>query len=168
MKNNFFEKDIKNSVEYGWRKNTVKGLLIIWAVVAAVLLFAVLIASVGDMQYIGLSLEIWLIVVGIYGAALLPFVAFYGYKMLYLLKHYEQFDSYEVVLDKVSTSYMYRGAVYYTVTVDVDGVSRWVDTNACFSGGVFAKFPLDEYNNKKVVGLYDSQMDKFYIIKKVS
>ena len=31
---------------------------------------------------------------------------------------------------------------------------------------MFAKFTLEDYNNKRVIGLYDSQMDKFYIIRK--
>ena len=55
-----------------------------------------------------------------------------------------------------------------TVTINDEGSTRQVSTNAYFSSGMFAKFTLEDYNNKKVIGLYDSQMDKFYIIKKVS
>ena len=70
-------------------------------------------------------------------------------------------------LDNISTSYAYRGAVYYTVTVNDEGTIRKVRTNPYFSSGTLAKFTLEDYNNKMVIGLYDSQMDKFYIIKKV-
>ena len=52
--------------------------------------------------------------------------------------------------------------------INDEGVTRQVSTNAYFSSSMFAKFTLEDYNNKKVVGLYDSQMDKFYIIKKLS
>lgn len=167
MKNSFTKEDIKNSVEYQWRKNAATWLFVIWAVIAVVMLFATLVMSFDDIKYIGMSFQIWLIVTAIYSAVLLPFVAFYFYKMIYLLKHYEQFNSYEVMLDNVSTSYAYRGAVYYTVTVNDEGVTRQVTTNPYFSSGIFAKFTLEDYKNKRVIGLYDSQMDKFYIIKKI-
>ena len=167
MKNNCTKEDIKNSVEYQWRKNSIAWLLGIWAVISVVMLFATLAGSLGDIKYIGLSLRIWLIVMAIYSTALLPFVVFYCYKMIYLLKHYTEFNSYEVVLDRVCTSYAYKGAVYYTVIVNDSGASIQVSTNPYFSSGIFARFTLEDYNNERVVGLYDSQMDKFYIIRKV-
>ena len=166
MRNNFTKEDIKNSVEYGWRKTSFCLLLGIWAVIAVVMLFGVLIIGFDDIKP-AMGLQVWLIVMSIYSLIYLPFVAFYGYKMLYILKHYTEFNSYEVMLDNVSTSQMYRGAVYYTVTINDEGVTRQVGTNAYFSSSTFAKFTLEDYNNKKVIGLYDSQMDKFYIIKKV-
>ena len=158
---------MKNSVEYGWRKSSLCWLLGVWAVIAVMMLFATLIGSLGDIKYIGLSLKIWLIVTAIYSAIFLPFVAFYGYKMHYILKHYTEFHAYEVMLDNVSTSYAYRGAVYYTVTVNEDGCTIQVATNPYFSSSLFARFPLEEFNNKRVIGLYDSQMEKFYIVKKI-
>jgi len=168
MKNNFTKDDIKNSVEYGWRKTSFCWLLGIWTVIAVVMLFATFIPGLGDIDYIDISFKIWLTITLVYSALFLPFVAYYGYKMLYILKHYAEFNSYEVMLDNVSTSYAYRGAVYYTVRINDEGVTRQVSTNAYFSSSIFAKFTLEDYNNKKVIGLYDSQMDKFYIIKKVS
>ena len=167
MKNSFTKDDIKNSVEYGWRKNTVTWLVGVSAVIYAVMFFAMLIPALSDIRHIGLSLRIWLTIAAFYTVMLLPFVAFYIYKMVYLLEHYTEFNSHEVMLDNISTSYAYRGAVYYTVTINYDGVARQVNTNPYFSSGFFAKFVLEDYNNKKVVGLYDSQMDKFYIVKKV-
>lgn len=167
MKNNFTKEDIKSSIEYGWRKASVKWLLAIWAFIAVVMLFGILIIGINDTKYISLSFQIWLIVMAIYGVILLPFLTFYCYKMLYILKHYTEFNSYEVMLNDVSTSQMYRGAVYYTVTINDEGLTRKVSTNAYFSSSIFAKFTLEDYNNKKVIGLYDSEIDKFYIIKKV-
>ncbi len=167
MKNNFTKEDIKNSIEYQWRKISFCWLIGIWAVITVVMLLGTLIMSLDDIKYIGLSLQIWLIATAIYSVILLPFVAYYGYKMLYILKHYTEFNSYEVMLDNVSTSYAYRGAVYYTVTVNDEGVTRQVSTNPYFSSSILAKFTLEDYNNKKVIGLYDNEMDKFYIIKKI-
>ena len=88
--------------------------------------------------------------------------------MRYLLKHYNKFNAYEVVLDNVSTSYWYRGNIYYTVSIIDNGRRVGADTNPCFSNMVFSKFEPKDFNNKKVVGLYDSQMEKFYIIKRVT
>ena len=166
MKNDFTKEHIKNSVEYGWRKTSFCWLLGIWAVIAVVMLFGVLRIGFDDIQP-GMGLQVWLIVVSIYSVIYLPFVAYYGYKMLYILKHYTEFNSYLVMLDNVSTSQMYRGAVYYTVTINDEGVTKQVSTNAYFSSGMFAKYPLEDYNNKQVIGLYDSQMDRFYIIKRI-
>ena len=166
MKNNFTKEDIKNSVEYQWRKTSFCWLLVIWAVIAVVMLFSVLIIGFNNIKA-GMGLQVWLIVMAIYSAIYLPFVAYYGYKMLYILKRYTEFNSYEVMLDNVSTSYTYRGAVYYTVVINCEGETRQVCTNAYFSSSIFAKFTLEDYNNKKVLGLYDDQRGKFYIVKKV-
>ena len=166
MENTFTKEDMKNSIEYRWRKTSFCWLLGIWAVIAVVMLIGVLIIGFDDIEA-GMGLQVWLIVMGIYSAIYLPFVAYYGYKMLYILNHYAEFHSYEVMLDNVSTSFAYRGAVYYTVAINDDGVTRQVSTNAYFSSGMFAKFPLEEYNNQKVIGLYDANLDKFYIIRKM-
>ena len=103
MKNDFTKEDIKNSVEYGWRKTSFCLLLGIWAIIAVVMLFGVLIIGFDDIKP-GMGLQVWLIVMSIYSVIYLPFVAYYGYKMLYILKHYAEFNSYEVMLDNVSTS----------------------------------------------------------------
>ncbi len=168
MVNSLTKEDIKNSVEYRWRKTSLLWVLGIWAVITVVMFLAVVLTSLDDMKYITLSLEVWLIVTAIYSVIFLPFIAYYVYKMLYILKHYKQFNLYEVMLDNVSTSYAYRGAVYYTVTIYDDGTTNHVCTNPYFSSRIFATFILEEYNNKKVIGLYDSNLDKFYIIKKVN
>ncbi|MDE6656029.1 MAG: hypothetical protein K2J85_03460, partial [Anaeroplasmataceae bacterium] len=44
----------------------------------------------------------------------LPFIIYDYYDYKKILKLSEQAESYEVVLDHPSTSYFYRGAVYYT------------------------------------------------------
>ena len=46
--------------------------------------------------------------------------------------------------------------------------TKTVDTNPYFSSSVFSKFSPEEYNNKKVIGLYDDNLEKFYIIKKIN
>lgn len=118
-----------------------------------------------EKEYIAAYVEVWLSCIGIYSVVFMPFAIFYIYKMIYLLKHYQQFKLYEVVLDNVSTSYVYKGAVYYTVSICDGDTTKRVCTNPYFSSNIFSTFTLDEYNNKKVIGLYDDILDKFYIIK---
>ena len=163
----FSKEDIKNSLEYQWRKISLKWVVGLWAATAILIFFGTLIISLDDIQHIGMTIKICLIVIAVYSLIYLPFVMYYIYKMIYFLKYYEEFNFYEVMLDDVSTSWAYRGAVYYTVTINDDGMIRKVTTNPYFSSGLFAKFPVEDFNNKKVIGLYDKLMDKFYIIKKI-
>lgn len=168
MKNYLTKEEIKKSIEYRWRKTSLFWLVGIWVITTVVMFFALVLSSLGEMKYITLYLEVWLIVAAIYSALFLPFVAYYGYKMLYLLKHFKKFSLYEVILDNVSTSHVYRGAVYYTVIINVDGALKQVCTNPYFSSRISSNFAIEDYNKKKVIGLYDSQLDKFYIIEKVN
>ena len=84
--------------------------------------------------------------------------------MRYLLKNFENMQIYEVKLDNISTSYMYRGAVYYTVTIN----HKKVDTNPIFSSSFFSKHLLEDYNNKTVIGLFGETLNKFYVIRKIN
>lgn len=168
MINNLAKEDIKNSVEFRWRKSQLLWLLGILTIIAVVMFLVLVLTSLDDLKQFTLMIKCWLIVVATYSILLFPLVLYYAYKMMYILKHYKQFDLYEVVLDNVSTSYAYRGAVYYTVTIYENKTAKRVCTNPYFASRVFANFALEEYNNKKVIGLYDNNLDKFYIIKKVN
>ena len=87
--------------------------------------------------------------------------------MRYLLKNYKRFNAYETVLDNVSTSYWYSGAIYYTAIINGNGLSKKVRTNPCFSSHFVSKFKPEDFNNKKVVGLLDEDTGRFYVIKKI-
>ena len=171
MINDFTVDDIKNSVEYQWRKRQIK--LLLWSCLITgaftFILFIVVftVSSNYDAKFIGLGIIIWLVTMAIYGLILLPCCLFYYGKMKYLLNNYKKFNSYETVLDSVSTSYMYRGALYYTVIINYNGLSQKVRTNPCFSSHFTSKFTPEDFNNKKVVGLLDEDVSKFYIIKRV-
>lgn len=171
MKNDLTKKEIKNSVEYQWRKHSLQLLLFIWGIIAIVtfvVFFGRLIVNVGDLESMWLCFQVWLLVTLLYSVLLfLPGVAFYYYKMMYLRGHYGEWDRYEVTLDKVSVSMTHRGAAYYTVSLCDEGVTRQVRTNPCFSSGIFASFVIEDYHNKKVIGLYDRKADKLYIVKKI-
>ena len=156
--------DILNSVEYQWRKHQLVLYFYIWLIISIISIFIPLTLAITNLEYIVIIMLSWLgfiiFMLLIFG----PFMLYSYSKMRYLLKNYENMQIYEVKLDNISTSYMYRGAVYYTVTIN----NSKVDTNPIFSSSFFSKHLLEDYNNKTVIGLFDEVLNKFYIIKKVS
>ena len=158
------KEDILNSVEYQWRKHQLVLYFYIWLIISIITIFIPLAIAITDLEYIVIIMLSWL---GFIIFILIIFGSFMHYsysKMRYLLKNYENMQIYEVKLDNISTSYMYRGAVYYTVTIN----DKKVETNPIFSSSIFSKHLLEDYNNKTVIGLFDEALNKFYIIKKVS
>ena len=161
MDNIFTVEQIKNSVEYKWRMFTVKGSLICWLFMSVVSFFLCLV----NFKFEDL-LWVWLIFVGVFGLILVPIGLYYYFKARYIVKNYKKFDVYEVKLDRVNNSFMYRGASYYTVEIVHNNLRKCVDTNPYFQTH-FGIFHLDDYNNQKVVGLYDPDNEEFYIVNKV-
>ena len=169
MKNDFTIDEIKNSVEYQWRKHEIKQSWILWLVIAC-LTFSipiVLIIINFDLKSLVIGVVAWLSLICLLGLAYLFLSLYYYSKMRYLLKNYQKFSSHEVVLDKPSSSFVYKSSIYYMVTVNDEGFPKKVDTNPYFSSFFTSKFTFEDFNNKKVVGLYDDTMDRFYIVKRV-
>lgn len=167
MKNDFTVNEIKQSVEYQWRNSQIKIHLGIWCLISIAIFIVPLMGMIMDFEIIGVTLLIWLFFVIMFGIILGGFSLSYYFKNKYLIRNYMKFSSHEVVLDKVVTSFMNRGSIYYKVTINDGNIKKEVDTNPYFSNYLFSKFVSEDYNNKKVVGLYDKDMNKFYIVKKV-
>lgn len=167
MKNDFTENEIKQSVEYQWRNNQIKILLGIWLFISIAIFIVPLLGIIMELEIIGVTLLIWLFFVIMFGVILGGFSLSYYFKNKYFVKNYMNFSCHEVVLDKVVTSLMSRGSIYYKVTIIDENTKKEIDTNPYFSNYLFSKFLPEDYNNKKVVGLYDKNENKFYIIKKV-
>lgn len=168
MKNDFTENEIKQSVEYQWRNNQIKILLGIWLFISIAIFIVPLLGMIMELEIIGVTLLIWLFFVIMFGVILGGFSLSYYFKNKYFVKNYMNFSCHEVVLDKVVTSLMSRGSIYYKVTIIDENTKKEIDTNPYFSNYLFSKFLPEDYNNKKVVGLYDKNENKFYIIKKIN
>ena len=156
--------DILNSVEYQWRKHQLVLYFYFWLIISIITIFIPLAIGITNLEYIAVvalsCLGVIIFIFLIFGSFML-----YSYsKMRYLLKNFENMQIYEVKLDNISTSYMYRGAVYYTVTIN----NKKVDTNPIFSTSFLSKNLLNEYNNKTVIGLFDESLNKFYVIRKIN
>ena len=168
MKNDFTENEIKQSVEYQWRNNQIKILLGVWLFISIAIFIVPLLGMIMELEIIGVTLLIWLFFVIMFGVILGGFSLSYYFKNKYFVKNYMNFSCHEVVLDKVVTSLMSRGSIYYKVSIIDENTKKDIDTNPYFSNYLFSKFLPEDYNNKKVVGLYDKNENKFYIIKKVN
>lgn len=165
--NDFTTEDVKNSVEYRWRKKQADVhfyVLLFWVAISFVVF---LIVAAKDLDFFWLTMLIWAIITAVVSTPFVCAIIYHRSKNKYLLKHFAEFSRHEVILNKPHSSINYRRSVYYTVTICVDGMQQNVNTNACFSDALLsAGMTIDEYNNKIVAGLYDEQTDKFYVIKK--
>lgn len=167
--NDFTKQDIKNSVEYQWRKSRIKLLLfILLIVIVATFVIVVIPVCSTSPEFWDVGLLTWLICIGLTALFFGIFMLVDHSRNVYLLNHFEEFTQYEVVLDRVATGNLWRnrGSVYYIVKVANNGSTISVDTSPCFSSNAFSKFTCDDYNNQKVIGLYDENLHKFYVIKR--
>lgn len=168
MYNNLTKEEIKNSVECQWRKFHANLILVIYLIIVVATLFVPLILLMKyGTEYLRQGIITWLICILVLGLFFGSFALYYYFKYRYLLKNYRNFNSYEVILDTVATSYSYKASIYYTVTINHNGKIKKVDTNPYFSSTIFSKFSPEKYNNKKVIGLYDDNLEKFYIVQKI-
>lgn len=155
---------VKSSMEAKWRMNQLKMYI---AIPGIFLLFIAFVGVISGLQHgdFALSFEITGIVMLVFALMFLPFVLFALYKYRALFKNLNDYEIYEVRLDHPGTSYWYRGAIYYTVTIETKaGYRVSMDTKPLWSGGAFASFRLDEYNNKKIKIAYNEQTDKMMVL----
>lgn len=147
----------------------IKIYMAIWGVIAVFSLLVTFFVTVGvDSRLRVIAFVDCGVVVVIFGLFFGVFALYDYSKARSFVRHYKNFKQYEVVLDSPETSYWYRGAIYYNVRIKDDNTSVLARTNACFSGMLFSKFTLEDYNNKKVVGLLDPESERFYVVKKVN
>ena len=138
MKNDFTENEIKQSVEYQWRNNQIKIYLGIWLFISIAIFIVPLMGIIMDFEIIGVTLFIWLVFVIMFGVILGGFSLSYYFKIKYFVKNNMNFSCHEVVLDKVVTSLMSRGSIYYKVTIIDGNIKKELDTNPYFSYYLFS------------------------------
>lgn len=171
MESNLTINDIKESVEVKWRRFFIKYYIIVWLIVALFTFIFYFVISFINTTNEDMILYLLLARCGLNGTLFIFFffiILYFYLKIRYLINNYTKFKVHTVVLNTFATSYQYRGSVYYIVQIDDEnGKTINVKTNPIFSDIFFYKFKIIDFNNKSVVGLYDSSKNKFYIIKKV-
>lgn len=149
---------IRLSIEGKWRRKQVNTCLIAWGAVLAGLLVICLFSALCTGGGLGIAMEIFLILAASFSAVFIPLVLYYVNRLRGLFRDCKAYELYDAVLDHPGTSWVYRGAVYYTVSfVTNDGEQVRMDTMPLWTGSVFADNPLEKYNNKRIDLLYDRE-----------
>ena len=167
MKNDFTENEIKQSVEYQWRNNQIKNLLGIWLFISIAIFIVPLMGIIMDFEIIGVTLFIWLVFVIMFGVILGGFSLSYYFKNKYFVKNYMNFSCHEVVLDKVVTSLMSRGSIYYKVTIIDGNIKKEIDTNPYFSNYLFTNSYLKTIIIKKLLVCMIKTKINFTLLKRL-
>ena len=160
------KEQIKTSMDAKWRLSQVK---IYSAILGGILVFLLIVALFSALKHgdFSLSFEVSGICAIIFTIMFAPFPFYSLYRYRELFRNLDEYHIYTATLDQPSTSHLYRGAIYYTVTLHTaDGFTIKADTKPLFSSGAFATFPLEEYNNKTVTVAYKENEDFLIILKK--
>lgn len=157
---------IKNSLDAKWRKKQINVWLFVLGAYAFVFIFAALVATAKHGDFL-LSLQISGLCAAVSLPVFLPFLAYNLWKYFSLFCGLDEYNVYEVMLDKPETSFMYRGAIYYTVRfTDKNGNSIVKDTRPLWSSGVFEPCQLSDYNNQRVLVAYKQSTDTLVVLGK--
>lgn len=150
------ENFLKDCIEYQVRKKELYFCLFVLCFI--LLLFSPLI-------FLNLEIAITLIILSI--LCTIPFVLYFIIKIHNLKKYFDDYVYFEVVLDKINSSY--RGRVYFTVTFIYSNTKYICDTREIFSTRAidFIYFPLENYANKKVIVAFNPKLDEVVLVKKV-
>ena len=167
MENDFTENEIKQSVEYQWRNNQIKIHLGIWLFISIAIFIVPLMGIIMDFEIIGVTLFIWLVFVIMFGVILGGFSLSYYFKNKYFVKNYMNFSCHEVVLDKVVTSLMSRGSIYYKVTIIDGNIKKEIDTNPYFSNYLFTNSYLKTIIIKKLLVCMIKTKINFTLLKRL-
>lgn len=162
--------DVRESCEYQFRKKQIKLVLkyyVIVPLISIILGVGYFLFKSSNQSILKVLPTFMVLMLIIFGLPMLPFLIVYYIKLKYLENNYQNFKVYKTVLDKPFLSYDYRRALYYIVTLEIDGESKVVNTSPMFTSSPYLKLlPLEEFNNKEVYVWYDDQKDKVYIIEK--
>ncbi len=147
---------IKNSMEAKWRKRFI---------VMFVILIAICVPFIGGIFCSDKSFAdmIKSLVVSMIPLLLILLYETVRYFMLFL--HRKDYEIYEVLLDRPTTSFWYRGCVYFTVDIDTkSGIGIFRKTKPLWSDYPLSKFKAWEYMNSKIHIAYDEERDKMIIL----
>jgi len=151
---------IRNSVECKWRREQCITVLIVYAVVSLFTFLRMLLEGQQDSDWY----EDAVLVLAVFGAIMLPFALYPLWKYVWMIWEWDHYRAYEVVLDRPNTSWIYKGAIYYTVRFqDEYGNLIIMNTKPIFSGGMLSRFHLEDFNNQTVTVYYDAKRERLLV-----
>jgi len=156
---------IKAALDAKWHLHNLKVYGVVSLIYGVIMLFIAVFSSLMHGDFV-LAISITGSVFLVFALALSPFVIYEFYRYKSLFKSIESYEQGEAKLDRPSTSYWVRGAIYYTVTFKTSsGETVTVDTRPMWSSSPFAQNQLDDYNNKTVNVAYDKDSDRLIVLE---
>jgi len=111
------------------------------------------------------TLQLTGIIVGAFSLIFIPFILYFVYQYFNLFSDPHGYTIFETVLDSPSTSFLYKGSIYFQISfVTTDGRRITKDTKPMWSDLPIHKFSLSDYNNKKIKMAYSIEKDKLIVI----
>ena len=155
---------IKNSLNAKWHLHNLSTYSIVGLVYGAVMLFIAIFAALMHGDFI-LAISITGGIFLFFALAISPFVIYEAHRYRSLFESIDKYEIFEARLDRPSTSYWVRGAIYYTVTFKTsDGETVTADTRPMWSSAPLARNQLSDYNNKTVTLAYDKENDRLVVL----
>lgn len=161
---------IKQSIEYKYyyRNALMCSIVFIILLIAQILIYIIppILDKQGilDMDEIDFNLSFMFLIIIIF-----PFVVFYIYKCIYLLKNYNKYIYIEVDLNKPRSCEYKRSRMYFEIEIPRLGESNLKKETASIfstSSDLFAPY-FDDYVNKKITIGYQEDNDYVIVIGNV-
>ena len=165
--NNLTNDDIKQSIDYQWRMHQANISFLILGIIMLFILLSPIFTLLKYPLESDFSVILWtyLSLTLFYLVLFLPIPLYQIIKAKSLLKNYKSYIKVAVMLDQPSTSFLYKGSIYYSVKIKENDVNNVVDTKPYFSSSLLSKFDMKSYNNIEVIGLYDKEKNKIFIFQ---
>lgn len=149
---------MNNSIEATLRKRNIRILLIGFTVLFFVYL-GIYISS--GLPFDSIFFILLVLIFGICGG----FVLFQWLYYHSLFSNIEGYKLYEVMLDRPTASYLYKGYVYFTITIESEeGIRIYRKTKALWSDYIGSKYKVWEYMNSKVWIAYNEERDRLVVL----
>lgn len=164
------KEEVKNAMEYKWRGSQVKFYLMLWAVLLVVWSTVVLFSMVTNgsdwdtqsLEILGITMAVF---AGVYSLVFLPSCLYSAYKQWEMLHACGRYQRYRVRLDTPETAWLYNRSVAYRVRFKTEeGDTVTGTTKPLFSSSPFAKYDLNDYNNKEVEIFYDPRQNDVILV----
>ena len=154
---------IFGSVEYRWRVQQSKSYGVFWLLVTAIIM--IFMVGRGVASNMGATLLIGGILSGIFGVLFGIMAAKSLGKNKKVIKNFEHYVLYSVLLDTPVQSKSYRRFAYFVLRFeDKDGGQIICQTEPLFGFSETELFPLSEYRDTYVDILYDPKRNKAFVL----
>ena len=153
---------IFNSVEYRWRSQQAKSYGVFWILVTVVILLFML--GRGTSGNLGAALIVGGLLSAVFGIVFLIMALTTLGKNKKVLKNYEHYETYSVLLDTPVVSKAYKRFYYFVLRFEGKNGQIICSTSPMWGFTENDMFPLSQYRDQYVDILYDPKGNKAYVL----